>query len=115
MSDCIFQKCWGLKSGCRLSLLLETAWGRQFPNFLSPSSRSAEMNDMYVWKGPGIWRQEAAYFLNQELLRNASRISFRCPAKLNASWNHPIGELAGAAGLCAHMTWFRMFGPAHDH
>lgn len=73
------------------------------------------MNDMYVWKGPGIWRQEAAYFLNQELLRNASRISFRCPAKLNASWNHPIGELAGAAGLCAHMTWFRMFGPAHDH
>ena len=77
--------------------------------------QSAEMNDMYVWKGPGIWRQEAAYFLNQELLRNASRISFRCPAKLNASWNHPIGELAGAAGLCAHMTWFRMFGPAHDH
>lgn len=37
MSDCIFQKCWGLKSGCRLSLLLETAWGSPFPNFLSPS------------------------------------------------------------------------------
>lgn len=71
------------------------------------------MNDMYVWKGPVIWRQEAAYFLNQELLRNASRISFRCPAKLNASQNHPIDELAGAAGLSAHITWLRMFGGRH--
>lgn len=77
--------------------------------------KKKKKNDMYVWNRPVIWRWEAANFLNQELLRNASRMSFRCPAKLNASQNHPLMSLLELLRLCAHSTWCRMFGHVRDH